>query len=264
MEFSGERYVPSLFGEMRLEHLHRYALSLACARGKDVLDVACGEGYGANILAQVAHSVIGVDISTTAIEHARTAYGSQGNLRFLSADCVSLPIEKSSVDLVVSFETIEHHDRHEEMLGAIKSVLRQDGMLIISSPNKAVYTDAMGQRNPFHVKELYYEEFDTLLRRHFSFVHQLGQRIAVGSFVFPLQEKAPAYSACSERKGNISLAVIPQDNPVYFIAACGNSAAVSRALDASVYLDLTNDLYALYMRELRRLKQLEVALSTKQ
>jgi len=63
-------------------------------------------------------------------------------------------------DLVVSFETIEHHDEHEQMLAEVKRVLKPDGMAIISSPDKAIYTDKPEYHNSFHVKELYREEFE--------------------------------------------------------------------------------------------------------
>ena len=68
MKFTGERYMPTEAGEIRLEHVHRYAVALAWARGKRVLDVACGEGYGTRLLATVAESVEGVDISADAVE----------------------------------------------------------------------------------------------------------------------------------------------------------------------------------------------------
>ena len=70
MEFTGERYIPTLEGEIKYEHLHRYALSLELARGKSVLDLASGEGYGSALLAKVAQSVIGVDIDPDAVKYA--------------------------------------------------------------------------------------------------------------------------------------------------------------------------------------------------
>ena len=70
MKFTGERFIPTEEGRVRLEHYHRYAQIQEMVVGKNVLDVACGEGYGSAIIASVATSVIGVDISIDAITHA--------------------------------------------------------------------------------------------------------------------------------------------------------------------------------------------------
>ena len=86
-----------------------------------------------------------------------------------------IPIQSNSIDVVVSFETIEHHDKHEEMLLEIKRVLKKDGVLLMSSPDKKYYSDLTGQNNPFHVKELYFSEFKELIDRHFNFAHYLFQ-----------------------------------------------------------------------------------------
>ena len=86
----------------------------------------------------------------------------------------------SSVDLVVSFETIEHHDRHLEMVKEIRRILRPDGVLIISSPDKHEYSDVPGFKNEYHVKELYLSEFTDLLASHFTHVGVFGQRISSG------------------------------------------------------------------------------------
>src|ERR1700749_2199561 len=115
MEFTGERFIPFMQGEIKYEHLHRYALSLEYAADKSVLDVASGEGYGAALLARVARSVTGVDLDQTSIRHARHKYYFS-NLNFLVGSCHELPLPDASVDLVTSFETIEHHDLHEEKM----------------------------------------------------------------------------------------------------------------------------------------------------
>lgn len=249
MEFTGERYVPTVQGELRSEHLHRYAASMHMAKEKDVLDIACGEGYGSNLLSQVAQSVIGVDISPEVIAHASAAYGSRPNLKFLLGDCAQIPIPSNYIDLVVSFETIEHHARHEEMMLEICRVLRPEGILFISSPNKRIYSDAGGYKNPHHVKELYLEEFDILLRRHFRSVMFFGQRMATASFVFPLNDRVSSYQAYSEHQGTIQLGSIPMQRVFYFLALCTNSAHPSPLHDASVYFDLGADFYLTHMAE---------------
>jgi ubiquinone/menaquinone biosynthesis C-methylase UbiE len=167
LEWTGERYVPGVGGDIELEHLHRYMIARELAKDKVVLDIACGEGYGSNLLAMVASHVVGVDIVEDVIAGARNKYR-QDNLTFKVGSCTDIPLENSSVDLVVCFETIEHHDKHREMLAEIKRVLLPNGILIISSPDKYEYSDKPNYSNPFHVKELYRNEFEDLVTEYFE------------------------------------------------------------------------------------------------
>ena len=98
-------------GESEFEHFHRYCLARDLCSTLDVLDVASGEGYGSSILANIARSVIGVDVDPVAIAHARTAY-SEVNLRFAQGSALDLPLGDASVDIVVSFETLEYVREH--------------------------------------------------------------------------------------------------------------------------------------------------------
>ncbi|MGP0083724.1 MAG: rhamnan synthesis F family protein, partial [Steroidobacteraceae bacterium] len=84
-----------------------------------------------------------------------------------------------------SFETIEHHDEREQMLAEIKRVLKPGGIVLVSSPDKAIYTDKPAYHNPFRVKELYRGEFDALFRHHFKNVVCLGQKAMFGSGIIP-------------------------------------------------------------------------------
>jgi SAM-dependent methyltransferase len=184
MEFTGERYVPELHGDIELEHLHRYLMATEVATGKIVLDIASGEGYGSSMLAKVAEKVFGVDISVDSVSHARERYQEE-NLEFIVGSCDSIPLPDFSVDLVVSFETIEHHEKHEEMIREIKRVLRPGGALIISSPDKYNYTVYPNFTNPHHVKELFEEEFKVLLENNFKHCKFYRQRVVQGSAIYP-------------------------------------------------------------------------------
>lgn len=182
LTYTGERFIPGLDGNIELEHYHRYLLAAEYVEGKDVLDIACGEGYGSFVLASNALSVVGVDISKDAVAHATRRY-SQDNLKFREGNCAEIPVEDSSIDVVVSFETIEHHDQHVEMMSEISRVLKPDGLLIISSPDKAIHSDRTGANNPYHVKELYRAEFIDLLDGYFNNISEAGQRITYGSSI---------------------------------------------------------------------------------
>jgi len=214
----GERFLPDrMSGDIELEHRHRYLLAAELTAGKEVLDIASGEGYGSAMLARAARRVTGVDISPAAVDHARRKY-ERDNLRFAHGSCAAIPLPDRAVDVVVSFETIEHHTEHEQMLREIRRVLRPNGLVVISSPDKAEYSDKPGYRNPFHVKELYKEEFRALLAAHFRHVRLLGQRVMRGSLIAHERE-ATALRRCGDAE---EPAAAPR--PVYWIALATDAA----------------------------------------
>ena len=220
LPWTGERYVPGVIGDIELEHLHRYYVARELATGKDVLDIASGEGYGSAILAEVALQVVGVDASEEAIHYAAKRY-QRSNVQFKQGVCSHIPLPDSSIDLIVSFETIEHHDEHHEMMREFVRVLRPDGVVIISSPDKAEYSDKPHFDNSFHVKELYFEEFQDLLSNYFKYTQFYGQRVRYGSCIGPLNDvpATPANFRLSKGRAHKSLG-IPE--PVYFLAVAAN------------------------------------------
>ncbi|MCE5361415.1 MAG: class I SAM-dependent methyltransferase, partial [Acidithiobacillus sp.] len=186
LPWSGERFLPELGGQIRYEHLHRYAFCRAYARSRKVLDIACGEGYGSALLAQEAEEVFGVDIAPEAVIHAQKRYQRYfTNLTFRVGSATDIPYPDESFDLVVSFETIEHLAEQEQMLEEICRVLRRDGILIISTPDRSVYHRAYGVDNPFHVKELDKDSFEQLLKAHFPHVDLYGQRFLTAGWIQP-------------------------------------------------------------------------------
>ncbi|GAB3693579.1 hypothetical protein GCM10027592_13570 [Spirosoma flavus] len=193
MEFTGERYLPELSGEIACEHLNRYyfVTNQLDLKNKKVLDIASGEGYGSNLIAQFADQVYGVDISAEAIEHAQKKY-KRKNLTFTKGDATLIPLQNESVDIVISFETIEHIDKHQEMIDEIKRVLKKDGLLVISSPDKLHYSDEIIHVNHFHVKELYGNEFKSLINKNFKNSIFFSQNIFVGS-VISLDDESEKY-----------------------------------------------------------------------
>jgi ubiquinone/menaquinone biosynthesis C-methylase UbiE len=178
--WTGERLETFVHNETTVEHLHRYAIALDIINNSDVLDIASGEGYGANLLADKANNVWGVDIDEISIKSAQKKY-TKSNLKFLLGSATKIPLPENSIDVVVSFETIEHHDMHEEMFLEIKRVLRKDGKLLISSPEKLTETPY----NKFHIKELTELEFKELVNKHFKNYTFFYQKILVGSIVVP-------------------------------------------------------------------------------
>jgi 2-polyprenyl-3-methyl-5-hydroxy-6-metoxy-1,4-benzoquinol methylase len=198
LQFTGERYLPEVGGNIQLEHLHRYLLAARIVAGKAVLDIACGEGYGSAMLASSAARVTGVDIAPEAVAHAQARYRA-GNLEFRQGACEAVPLPDASVDVVVSFETIEHHDQHDAMMREIKRVLKPGGALVMSSPDKLEYSVRPQYRNPHHVRELTRGEFAGLLRAFFRNHAIYGQRMMYGSAI--LSEGDAGETGCFERAG---------------------------------------------------------------
>lgn len=182
--WTGERLETFIFNENTIEHLHRYAVAKTVVSGKVVLDIASGEGYGSNLLAQSAAKVIGVDISELDIQRAILKYNKTINLEFLVGSATVIPVQDASVDVVVSFETIEHIIDHDQFLKEIKRVLKKGGLLIMSTPDKAEYSDKTGFHNSFHLKELYTKDFEILIDGYFTNSILLKQKIHSGSILY--------------------------------------------------------------------------------
>jgi GT2 family glycosyltransferase/tetratricopeptide (TPR) repeat protein/glycosyltransferase involved in cell wall biosynthesis/SAM-dependent methyltransferase len=182
LEFTGERMTSVAHGQIEYEHLHRYCFARLFCRGKTVVDVAAGEGYGSALLAQVAKSVIGVEMAPEAVGHAVAAYP-HPNLSFVCGDARRIPLQTGSADVVVSFETIEHLYEQEQFLAEIRRILRPDGLLIISSPDSEIYSREESEVNPFHVRELTAAEFKAALQDIFPHVQLYSQRTLIGSAI---------------------------------------------------------------------------------
>jgi 2-polyprenyl-3-methyl-5-hydroxy-6-metoxy-1,4-benzoquinol methylase len=182
LAWTGERLVTGIEGQIESEHLHRYFLARSLCRGKDVLDIASGEGYGTALLAQTAANAIGVDLDSASVEYATRVYRS-ANLRYIQGEATQIPLESESVDVIVSFETIEHFFDHESFLKEARRVLRPSGFMIISTPDTETYSGVGTPPNPFHKRELTKAEFLEELHSEFSNVSMLRQRIISGSAI---------------------------------------------------------------------------------
>ena len=178
LPFTGERFTFAVSGPIEHEHTHRYFFALDLCRDKDVLDVASGEGYGSALLGQVAHSVIGVDVDADSVAHANRHYARE-RVSFRRGTVTELPLDTGSVDVVVSFETLEHVDAHETFVKEIKRVLRSGGLLVMSSPDRVVYSPE-GPHNPFHLRELDKAEFVDLVARYFRRPRLVRTAVGVG------------------------------------------------------------------------------------
>lgn len=242
LEFTGERYQPGVAVEMRLEHWHRYVIAGSLVAGMRVLDLASGEGYGSAHLARTAAHVVGVDVSSAAAAHASRLYASE-RVGFINADATRLPFADRSFDAVVSFETIEHIDAsaQESMMGEIARVLTPAGFLLISSPNRSLYSDATGFRNEHHVHELYREELAVLIGSRFGAQRWYHQRLRHASTCIAdagEQRQVEAWMLDGDRP----IAPTP-DEGMYFIvlAARSGEALPTAPADLSFLIDARDE-----------------------
>jgi len=255
LEFTGERFTPECVREIAYEHWHRYAWAATVVDGKQVLDAACGEGYGSYLLSARAAQVIGVDLSDNAIEHASHRYGSD-SLKFQQADVTELPLEDHSVDVVVSFETLEHLHAQDDMLREFRRVLRPDGCLLISSPDRKTYSDDTGYENPYHVRELYRDEFEALLSRHFPAYSLFGQKLMFVSAVWLLEQGGQTIfhtDSTHDKSGIVEDTPHPTQPPVYFLAVAGSTTeSLPEICPISLYGDRKESVYEHYNDEIRK------------
>ena len=183
--FTGERFVPGIDDdEITIEHYQRYQTILDLVKGKVVLDAACGEGYGTSIIGSVAQKVTGLDIDAGAVSRATEAYGNE-KVSYMQGSIAEINLPDHSIDVLVSFETIEHvnAELQEQFVREAARVLKEDGLFIISSPNKAIYSDLFDYHNEYHVHELYKDEFVGKLKEEFPNVKLFNQYWEVTSII---------------------------------------------------------------------------------
>lgn len=178
MEFTCERIIinktPII---IQKEHLDRYYYVREFVKNKKVLDIACGSGYGSEIIVNYGcKSYLGIDISNETVIEANKHYKSR-KVKFLCGDGTDLHFVKNNMfDVIVSYETIEHIQNYKKFIKELKRVLNREGVLIISTPNKKYSSpNSIKPINPYHVIEFYPDEYKLLLNKYFSNVDLKGQ-----------------------------------------------------------------------------------------
>ena len=252
-----ERFETSVRYHPWYEHWHRYHFIKELVRGKKVCDVACGEGYGSAMLSSSAQAVTGVDIDRKTVQAAQQKYKNISNLNYIKSNALELCFGDSEFDVIVSFETLEHLAEHDLLLDEFKRVLSKDGILIISTPDKDVYS-ADEDHNEYHIKELTKVEFDHLISSKFSFTQTFGQQFRLMSVIENLQDSMPNQNSQhiyvepgKEQSliGNNSLAK-------YLIKICtDNKQSLSKLgmIDWHAFSDAENSLYHHFEEQIQRL-----------
>jgi 2-polyprenyl-3-methyl-5-hydroxy-6-metoxy-1,4-benzoquinol methylase len=176
LSLTGERTLPDVPVEnyWYRRHLAVYEWIAARVRGLRVIDMACGEGYGAAVLAQEASRVVGVDANPEAFEHARRRY-TEPDLSFQRA-MVERYGNPASCDVVTFLQTIEHVSHPEAVLRHFKTLLTPGGVTYISTPNLLTLAPVGAEKsgNPWHLKEYRAHEFRSLCESVFESVELYG------------------------------------------------------------------------------------------
>lgn len=168
-----------------LEHSSRYLFAKTLVYG-DVLDCACGIGYGSNILSkkQEVTSVTGVDLSEKAVKKATEYFSVGGKTKFVVSALENLS-DSMLADCIVSFETLEHTDRPEVAVESIAKVLVKNGLFIGSVPseNYECLCESFYGANPYHLHRFSHNKLRQLLETQFKHVTILSNELRVVSFV---------------------------------------------------------------------------------
>lgn len=199
------------------EHKHRYKTAALLVKGKRVLDAACGSGYGSNILAKEAKSVVGIDYSKATIDYCMKKY-QRDNLSYRQMSVEKLDFPEESFDVVVSFETLEHLPEtiQQVFMEEIKRVLTKDGVLIMSSPNRDVWSRMINkEENEHHLHELDEKEFRALLTKTFANVDFYYQNYIPVSFIGSPNKESKMRTLFSDNFSGY-------DMSAYSIAICSN------------------------------------------
>ena len=246
-----ERLDPALRSDrLAVDHYARYSFSLPLVRGKRVLDIACGFGYGSHMMAaHGAVEVVGMDISEEAIDYAQRFY-KHDNIKYTIKDLLDLDADHGLFDVITCFETLEHISDVELAIYRLSRVLKEDGVLVVSVPND------LGKKveNKYHLHKFTEEELIDDLTKIFRFVDTYYQSYILASLIWK-----KGYSSLQEEKNLILVSDMRcymngtldelELEPDCFIAMCSNSALPSLSTTA-VYSGSAWHEYSAWIRQL--------------
>ncbi len=225
LEFTGERMIPEINKGQTFyyEHLIRYLMVTQFVKDNTILDIGCGTGYGAWILKKFgAKSIKGIDNSIETVKYAKKKYRMEG-ISFEVGDAENLLINTEKFDLVVAYELIEHLKNQNKFLEGVKNNLKEEGIFIVSTPNKNTYQD----HNTFHINELTPQEFKSLLKLFFKYVYLFDQRFFFSNFITPIH--TDSYLKLNKLSENYVIdkvtSFIPEnniENSRYLVAFCSD------------------------------------------
>lgn len=217
LEDDGERMIPTFHKGKIIygEHMGRYISVMEAVKGRSVLDIASGSGYGSKMIAGKAERVYGIDIEKRAVDYAKKFY-SANNVEYRVGSATDIPLEDNTVDCVISMETLEHIEEQDKFLNEVKRVMRPNSFVVLSTPNDKVYPPG----NHFHVKEHNKNSLIKLLKKHFKNVEIYYQALAISASLV----KEPRLSsdiAVADWRLYKYYASKP-DESIYYVAVCSD------------------------------------------
>lgn len=219
---TGERMIPA-YSQAELvygEHIVRYESAKDIVANKVVLDIASGSGYGTAILGESAKRVIGIDIDAGSIKYAQKNYGSK-NVTFKLGDGKKIPLDDNSVEVIVSYETIEHIDDYRGFMAEIKRVLQPSGLFVLSTPNDLEYPEG----NHFHLHEFKPDELENFAKQYFKNTKTYYQ----GTWLYnALVDKDILSKSVTQNIRTLQLAPISPEKSVYLFMLCSDSEISSK------------------------------------
>lgn len=212
----GERMIPEhhknnlVYGE----HIIRYEAARDLVKDQVVLDIACGSGYGTAVLSENATKVYGVDIDEETISYARENYGRK-NIEYIVGSATKIPLPDDCVDVVVTYETIEHIKDYKKFLVETKRVLKKDGLILVSTPNDIEFIEG----NHFHIHEFEYKELIDLLGKYFKNTKSWMQGDWLSSGILSIEQMNSEWEQ-SIKTINVSPKSV--DKSIYFFILCSD------------------------------------------
>jgi 2-polyprenyl-3-methyl-5-hydroxy-6-metoxy-1,4-benzoquinol methylase len=176
---NGAGYLPHI-----IYHLVRYKFVKGFIKPTDeIMDIACGTGYGTRMLSDYCKTIVGIDINKDTIDYAVENYGGE-NREYHQGSILEI---KGQYDIIVCYETIEHINKEEGVLAVknLKECLKPNGILFISTPKKLPTEELSSGRAEFHKFEYTYEDFKVLLSTFFErpiIFSQTDEIITIGNY----------------------------------------------------------------------------------
>jgi SAM-dependent methyltransferase len=246
---TGERFLPGVMGaaEIAYDHIARYRFAERYVKGKKIIDLGSGAGYGTHSLSKFAENVLGVDLSEEAVAYAAWSY-SVPNLRYEVGDVTNLPYPNKSFEAAVSFEVIEHLERPEALVEEVLRLLKEDGIFVVSTPDKQTYSNDRNSVNPHHLKEMYPLEFREMLEQRFRHVQIYRQGALAGNLITPDPKELPENGRLTLESTRFSL---PDPNfgrevptTLYMLAVCTNAQDPELLQAPHLIVDCDRQIYA--------------------
>lgn len=209
------------------EHIVRYSGSKLLVKDKVVLDIACGSGYGSALLSDTAKKVFGVDIDIDSVEYAKTHFH-KSNVEFIEGSGTNIPLPNNSVDVVISYETIEHIKDYKKFLKEIKRVLKSDGLAVISTPNDTEFIEG----NHFHIHEFEHEELIKLLHDNFKHTKEWFQATWVSNGLLSKEQITSEWIA---KLPVANIAPKKMKEVLYFFVLCSDRQ-INETIDPTIAL----------------------------